>query len=151
MKYQVNLYGNQSILLTDEQYKRILQAWDLGAEEFSINEQRIPRKAISHLGYTPGASEQSRIEESEMMRSLPQDEQKELSEARYLLAHKNATARQNTMLEATRERVWKSLGGKPITIGIEEAKISQLPMSEKESERGDSDFWVDEDGVKHYD
>lgn len=152
MKYMMSTYGNQKILLSDDQYFRVVQAWDAGAEEFSINDQRIPRKAISYLGFTEGALSEMKNEENAYFRSLPDKDRRELQEAQYKKAREEVEKNRGKSIESGKMRVWKGLGGKSLTVEInQQESLPATYMSEEESERGDADYWVDDDGIKHYD
>ncbi len=154
MKYQVSLYGGENILLDDSQYSRVLGAWDAGADEFSIGDRRIPRKAISYLGFTKESAEQFRIDESEYERSLPPEEQKKLREKKYEYAMRAVSRKNTETIESGRnsyERRWKSIGAPDVVVAIDKGEDVALPMSAEESENGDVEYWVDDDGIKHFD
>ena len=153
MKYQISLFGGENILLEDSQYFNILNGWDAGGEEFTVGDQRIPRKAVSYLGFTKEAAEQFRIDESEYERSLPPEEQKKLREMKYEHALRASYKKNNAVIESGRnsyERRWKSIGKPDVTVTIEKEEELALPMSAEESEAGDAEYWVDELGTKHY-
>lgn len=153
MKYQCTTYGSENILLEDEQYFKLLSAWDAGADEFRIGDRRVPRKAIAYLGFTKESAEQFRIEESEYERSLPPSEAKKLREMKYQYALKAVSKKNNAIIESGRtsyERRWKSLGSPDIAVNIEKEPVRSLPMSAEESEAGMSEFYLDEFGQKMY-
>lgn len=153
MKYQVSLYGGENIILDDGQYSRILSAWDAGADEFSIGGRRIPRKAISYLGFTKEAAEQIRIDESQYERSLPPDEQKKLREKKYEYALRAVSRKNTESIESGRnsyERRWKSIGNPDVIAVIGKEDGISLHMSSEESENGDAEYYLDGSGNKMF-
>lgn len=154
MKYQLSTFGGENILLGDDKYIRILKAWDDGMDEFCIGEQRIPRKAVSFLGFTKEAAEQIRIDESEYERSLPLEEQKRLQETKYKNAIIAASKKNNDVLESGRnsyERRWKSVGKEDVPVIVEERTDDVFPkMTAEEDEGGSAMYWVDKNGQKMY-
>lgn len=151
MKYQIQTYGGETILLTDEQYRSVVQAYDAKIEELRIGEQRIPRKAISFIGFTPGASEEMRVEEHEYLKTLSSAESKQLQEARFNRAVEAKKDRSTIMIETVKERVWKGIGGQRIPVLIEHQEDLSRRMTDEEEQRGDAMYWTDSDGIKHYD
>lgn len=153
MKYQISLYGGENILLEDDQYFHILKGWDNGADEFAVGDRRIPRKAVSYLGFTKESAEQFRIDESEYERNLPLEEQKKLREMKYAYALKAVSKKNSAIIESGRnsfERRWKSIGSPDIVVSIEKEPVRALPMSEEESESGAPEYWINEFGQKMY-
>jgi hypothetical protein len=122
MKYTVRTYGGESILLSDDQYFRVVQAWDSGAEEFNINDQRIPRKAISYIGYTEGALDEIKNEENAYMMSLTDEERRAIREAQYQKAREQVASGKSKIIDAGKERVWKRLGNTSLTLDNPQAK-----------------------------
>lgn len=152
-KYQIKTFGGDSILLTDNQYKFVLEAYDRGDEELVINSQRVPRKAISFLGFTQSASEEQRMEEQEYFRSLSGEEQKQLKEDKFQYALSQARKNKVQKIEAGEKstKTWLGIGGQVVKVEIEPREIDIKQMSEAEEIRGDKMYWVDEDGIKHFD
>lgn len=142
-------YGGDTILLSDNQYQAIVEQYDNGATEFLVGSQRIPRSSISFLGFTDGAAETMRVEEQNYTRTLSADETKALKEARYKEACRVGEGARIKMLESAKERVWKGIGMADISVKIEEEEIA-LPMSAEESENGDAEYYLDENGEKMY-
>ena len=150
MKYQISLFSGETILLDDEKYHRVLAAWDAGADEFNIEGRRINRKGIASIGYTAGATEKMRIEEQDFIRTLSPEDAKKLSEIRYKEACNVNRSRTSKLLESAKERVWKGLGGSTLAVEIKSDEQPALSMSNEESMDGNAEYWVDKDGVKHY-
>ncbi len=147
----MSLYNGESILLEDDQYARVLAGWDAGGEEFSINDRRVPRKAISYLGFTKEASEEMRIEEQNYLMTLPDEEAKQLKEKRYRDACQINEKQVRQIMETTKTRVWKSISGaEAMKVALPERETQSLEMSAEESERGAAEYWVDENGQKMY-
>lgn len=150
MKYQISLFSGETILLDDEKYKRVVAAWDAGADEFNIEGRRISRKGIASIGYTAGATEKMRIEEQDFIRTLSPEDAKKLSEMRYKEACKLNRSQTTQLMETTKERVWKGLGGSTLSVEIKSEEKPALAMSNDESMDGNAEYWVDKDGIKHY-
>lgn len=153
MKYQLSTFGGENILLEDNQYFKILQGWDAGGEEFAVGDRRVPRKAVSYLGFTKEAAEQFRIEESEYERSLPPAEAKKLREQKREFAMRSAQQRNYQVIESGRqsyERRWKSLGAPDIVVEVEKEVLPASSMSAEESERGAAEYYLNEAGERMY-
>lgn len=149
----MSTFGGENILLNDDQYFKILQGWDAGGDEFAVGDRRIPRKAVSYLGFSKEAAEQIRIDESEYERSLPPAEAKKLREMKYQYALKAVSQKNSATIASGRdsyERRWKSIGGKELVVKLEKESTADLPMSDDEEMRGDQMYWVDDLGEKHY-
>ena len=153
MKYQITLFSGEAILLTDEQYAVIRDAWDKGVQEFYVGGQRISRKGIASIGYTSGAILQKKVEETAHFHSLSYEEQKALKDKQFQMAKMAAGKKKVQMIQAgaeEHERVWKSIGGKEIKVLMDERKEVATGMTAEESERGDAEYWVNENGEKMY-
>ena len=151
MKYQMSLYGGEKILLENDQYSKILMGWDSGAEEFAVGDRRIPRKAVSYLGFTDGATEEMRTEDTQYIMSLPAREAKQLKEQRYRDACQIGAAKAKIMLEGAKGRVWKSISGaEAMKIEIPEIERLSQGMTVEESERGSAEYYLSESGEKMY-
>lgn len=150
MKYKIALFGGDAVLLDDTQYQNILRLWDSGMEEFVINGRRISRKAIAMIGFTENAADEMRVEEQNYERTLGPEETEKLREAKYQQARLASSKKNTLMLEGVKERVWKGLDRQAITVALPNKERRSLPMSATEDERGDAMYWVDEDGIKHY-
>lgn len=151
MKYKISLFSGESILLEDEKYHRVLAAWDAGAEEFNINGTRVNRKSIATIGYTSEAAEEMRIEDQNYVRTLPDEQAKQLKEKRYHDACYLNTNQVKKIMETTKIRVWKTVtGAEAMKVEIPETKQTQIAMSNEESERGAAEYWIDANGEKMY-
>ena len=150
MKYQLKTFGGDTLLLSDNQYKAIVNLYDQGATEFKIGDQRIPRSSISFLGFTDGATEAIRAEDQNYMRSLPNEEAKQLREKRFEEARLLASKKETKQLEAAKERVWKGLGGQTLAVEIKSETTAALPISNEEEENGEPMYYLNEFGEKQY-
>lgn len=151
MKYILKTYGNESVLLSDEQYFRVVQAWDSGAEEFAINDQRIPRKAISYIGFTTSAPEEQRIAEQVYYQSLSEADQKVLKEQkfRHALEQKKKIATQTLEAGNKDTRKWLGVGGQEIKVETLKEQPEALRLTSEQEENGDQAYYL-EGGIKHY-
>lgn len=150
MKYQLKTFNGDTLLLSDNQYEAIVNLYDQGATEFKIGGQRIPRSSISFIGFTDGATEVMRAEDQNFMRSLPIEEAKKIMEKRFEEARQLANKKELRQLESAKERVWKGLGGSTLAVEIKSDEQPALAMSNEESMDGNAEYWVDKDGIKHY-
>jgi len=147
----MSLYNGESILLEDDQYARVLAGWDAGGEEFSINDRRIPKKAISYLGFTKEAAEEMRIDDQNYKMTLSAEELKLLKEKQYEEACRVGARKEAAMLEGAKERVWKSIGNLgSVSVELPERETKAIGMTAEESENGKAEYWVDENGQKMY-
>ncbi|NCD18103.1 MAG: hypothetical protein EOL91_12505 [Actinobacteria bacterium] len=150
MKYIVRTYGNQAILLSELEYQNLVRSYDAGADEFRIGGQIIMRKAISYIGYSDAYVNIQKIEEDNVMMKLPEEEAKMIREKQYELACKNVEIQRKKDIARIKDRLLSRPNMRVERIAIEEP-IQVNRMISEEEERGDAMYWIDDDGIKHYD